>query len=393
MASWAQLGLKAVAWAVALAWLARVWAAHRGLPGIADLRDVEWNRKAAATLTVIVPARNEERAIGACLGSLLAQDDSQIRIVAVDDRSTDGTGAVMDGLAAEHPERLRVIHLEELLAGWLGKSHAMAVAAQTTTTDFLLFTDGDVLFAPESLRRALVYAEQTQADHLVLAPTTIIRRWDEAGLLGFFQIFGLWGVRPWRVEDPDAMRDAIGIGAFNMVRRSAYEAIGGFASFPMEIVEDIGLGRRIKGAGLRQRMAFGRGLVRVHWASGALGLVNVMTKNMFSAFNFHVLLVGLACGWLVLFAMMPFVLVWVPGFWLPSLLTLAAIASAYRLFERASGLSAWNALLTPFAAAAFCYAVLRSMVTTLVQGGVIWRGTFYSLAELRRNMVPLLRRR
>ena len=388
------VAVKILLWLVALGWVLRVLAAHRGLPGIPDLLLPEHDLVPAGrpTLTVIVPARNEGENVGACLESLLGQDYKEIRIVAVDDRSEEETGEVMDRLAKLHPEKLDVIHLTELPSGWLGKTHAMAVAARMAGSDFLLFTDADVIFHPGSLRRALANAVATRADHLVLIPTTIRRSWDEAALLGFFQIFGLWGVRPWKVGDPKAKRDAIGIGAFNLIRRTAYERIGGFESFPMEIVEDLGLGRRVKWAGLRQRVAFGQGLVRVHWASGALGLVNVMTKNMFSVFNFHVWLVMAACGWLGVFAILPFAGVLVPGLLVPALVTIVAIAYGYVLMSRPSGISAWNALLTPFAAAMFMYALLRSMATTLRLGGVVWRGTFYSLAELRRHVVPLMRR-
>ena len=163
--------------------------------------------------------------------------------------------------------------------------------------------------------------------------------------------------------------------------------------FRWRFLEDLGLGRRVKRAGLRQHVAVGRGLVQVHWAAGVPGLVNVMTKNIFSAFNFHPSLVLLACGWLLVFCVVPFAAVFVPGFIAPACITVAAIAYGYVLMGRLSGLSAWNFLFAPFAASAFIYTLLRSMTTTLRQGGVIWRGTFYSLAELRSNTVPLARKR
>jgi glycosyltransferase involved in cell wall biosynthesis len=388
------LFVQIVSWVVAAVWVIRVWDAHRGLPGIPDLLLAEYDVMplGSPTLTVIVPARDEQKHVRACLESLLQQDYAEIRIIAVDDRSTDSTGDLMEALAAIHPEKIRVIHVTDLPAGWLGKTHAMALAAVQTNTDFLLFTDADILFRPDALRRALANAVATRADHLVLAPTTIIHRWDEAGLLSFFQIFGLWAARPWKVADPKA-HDAIGIGAFNLVRTGAYRQIGGFEAFPMEIVEDLGLARRVKWAGLAQRMAFGRGMVRVHWAPGVPGLINVMTKNIFSAFNFHATLLLGACGWLVLFCAAPFLAVFVPGLLLPSIVTLCAIAYGYVLMGRPSGLSAWNVLLAPFAACLFIYALCRSMVITLLQRGVIWRGTFYSLNELRKHTVPLTRRR
>jgi len=388
------LSLQVIAWLVALTWVIRVWDAHLALPKIPNLLLPEYDLMpfGRPTLTVIVPARNEEADVRGCLESLLQQDYPDLRIIAVNDRSTDSTGELMDALAALHPEALSVIHVTNLPAGWLGKTHAMAKAAAQAETDFLLFTDADILFRADSLRRALASAIATKADHLVLAPTTIIHRWDEAALLSFFQIFGLWAARPWKVADPES-RDAIGIGAFNMIRTSAYRQIGGFESFPMEIVEDLGLARRVKWAGLAQRMVFGRGMVRVHWAAGVPGLISVMTKNIFSAFNFHATLLLGACGWLALFCVVPFFVVFSRVVSLPATITLAAMAYGYMLMGRPSGLSAWNVLLAPFAGLLFIYALCQSMVITLWQRGVIWRGTFYSLAELRKHTVPLTRRK
>ena len=391
--------------------MTRVFAAWRGLPTVPDLVGPEFDRtpSSEAAITVIVPARNEAANVRACVESLLLQDCPRLRVVAVDDRSTDETGLILDELAAAHPGGMDVLHVTELPPEWLGKTHAMALAARRqqqprpyaerpplrgvldgfAVNDFLLFTDADVIFAPSAIRRALAYAVASEADHLVLLPTTIIRRWDEEALLSLFTLFGLWGARPWKVADPRAKRDALGVGAFNMVRRSAYEQVGGFEALRMEIVEDLGMARRIKRAGLRSRIAFGKGLVSIHWAAGVPGLVGVLTKNIFAAVNFHVLLALNGCLFLVAFYILPFVLVWNRAFTLPDLVAIAAIGWGYGLTSRFSGLSAWNALVAPFAAAVFVFTLLRSMVITLRQGGVIWRGTFYSLKDLKRHRSPL----
>ncbi len=411
--------LEAAAWLIAVLWVTRVFAAWRGLPTVPDLLRPEFDRSPAGepAITVIVPARNEAANVRGCIESLVAQDYAGLRVVAVDDRSTDATGALLDELAEQHAGKLEVLHVTELPAEWLGKTHAMAFAARTCqeqrqvrphagraprglrqdlrgvldgfAVDYLLFTDADVIFAPGAIRRALAYAVDSEADHLVLLPTTIIRRWDEAALLSLFTLFGLWGARPWKIADPRAKRDALGVGAFNLVRRSAYEQVGGYEALRMEIVEDIGMGRRIKRAGLRSRVAFGKGLVSIHWAAGVPGLVGVLTKNIFAAVNFHVPLLLNGCLLLAAFYILPFVLVWDRAFTAPAVVALAAIACGYGLTSRFSGLSTWNALLAPFAAAVFCFTLLRSMAITLRQGGVVWRGTFYSLPELKRHRSPL----
>ena len=392
-----RIGLQIVAWLVAIAWLYRLVTVWRGLPQVADLLASQFDAlpDGMPSLAVVLPARNEAADVQNSLRALVVQDYPNLRVIAVNDRSTDETGRLMREVAAESPERLSVIDITELPTGWLGKTHAMARAAAEVEADYLLFTDADVLFRSDALRRSLCCAVREQADHFVTLPTTIIRRWDEAALLGFFQLMGLWAVRLWRIPDAQS-RDALGVGAFNLIKRTAYEQVGGFGALRMEIIEDVGLARRVKNAGLRSQVAFGHGLVSLHWASGAAGIVDVMTKNMFSAFRFHASLLLLTCGGMVGFAVLPFAgLFWLPTL-LPALLTLGSIAGLYQLVARHSGLTPWNALLTPFAALAFVYALLRSMVTTLYQGGVRWRGTFYPLAELRRQAAPLprlLRRR
>jgi GT2 family glycosyltransferase len=383
--------LQVLSWLIAASWAVKVVAAARGLPQVPNLLVPGYDRQPAGLprITVIVPARNEAANIRACIDSLLAQDYAALHIIAVDDRSSDTTGIILDELAAARLSQLQAMRITHLPPNWLGKTHAMAAAAQlaieTQQPDFLLFTDADILYRPDALRRALVEATRSEADHLVLMPTFLVRRWDEAVILGFFQILGLWGPRPWRVANPRAMRDAIGVGAFNMVRTTAYEALGGFEAQPMAILEDLTLGRRVKLASLRQRMAFGRGLVSVHWAAGALGVVGVMTKNIFSLFNFHASLLLVACLWMALFCLGPVAALAYAPTRLPGLLALAAVVAGYRLYSRRSGIAVWTAALFPFGALLFLYALVRSMAVTLARGGVTWRGTFYPLADLRRN--------
>jgi glycosyltransferase involved in cell wall biosynthesis len=385
------LAIEIIAWLVALSWLWKAADAALGLPRIPNLLLPEYDIAPAGSpsITVIVPARNEAADIAATLHSLLAQDYPNLQVIVVDDRSIDQTGDLIDTIAGAHPDKLRALHVTELPSGWLGKTHAMALAARQAPTDYLLFTDADVLFRSDAIRRTLAHAVATGADHLVTMPTTLIHRWDEAAILSFFQIFSLWAARPWRVADPKSKRDAIGIGAFNLLRRQAYQQVGGFESLRMEIIEDIGLGRRIKRCGLAQRIAFGRGLVSLHWAPGIDGLINVMTKNLFSAFRFYIWLALLGCLWLLVFCVAPAVGLLLAPVRTPAILTCAAVVWAYWLMSRHSGLSTWNAIFFPFGALVFVFTLLRSMLITLNRGGIIWRGTFYPLAELRKNTASL----
>lgn len=379
-----------LAWLIAIAWVWKAVDAARGLPRIPNIALPEHDvlPDGNPSLTVIVPARNEAADIAACLQSLLQQDYANLQIIAVDDRSTDATGTIMEALAAEHPGKLQVLHVTDLPSGWLGKTHAMAFAAHHAASDYLLFTDGDILFRSDACRRCLAQAVASNADHFVTLPTPTIKSRGEGMLLGFLQVLGLWPTRPWRADDPGATRDFVGIGAFCLLRTSAYQQLGGFAAFRMEILEDLTLARRVKLMGMRQRVAVSPGLIKVHWAPGALGVVGVMTKNLFAVFRFHISFLLIACAWLTLFYLALIAFLGWSATRIPAIIALAAIVLLYRLAGRLSGISAWYVTLFPVSAVLFLYGLLRSMLITLTQGGVTWRGTFYPLAELRSKKPP-----
>src|SRR5208282_3139116 len=129
----------------------------------------------------------------------------------------------------------------------------------------------------DALRRALAYAETEHADHLVLFPRMIMKRPSERMAIAFFQALFVFGHRPWKVADPKA-RDHMGVGAFNLVRRPVYEAVGTFRALRMDVLDDMKLGKIIKNAGFRQRNVFGEDLISLRWAKGAFGIVNNLTK-------------------------------------------------------------------------------------------------------------------
>ena len=281
------------------------------------------------------------------------------------------------------------MHVAALPPGWLGKTHAMAAAAWQAISahapDYLLFTDGDIVFHSDMLRRAVAQAAASEADHLVVMPTTVAKSHGEAMLLGFFQTMSLWAVRTWRVADPRAKRDAMGVGAFNLIRSDVYQRLGGFDATPMEILEDLTLGQRVKRAGLRQRVATAPGMVCVHWAAGVLGLVNGLTKNLFAVFRFRPVLLIAGTVWLTLFCFGPIGFLAVSGARVPAGIALVSIVGLFRLSGRTSRISPAYAMLYPVAALLVLYSMARSMAVTLRDGGVTWRGTFYPLVELRRN--------
>jgi GT2 family glycosyltransferase len=380
-------------WCIAFVWMWRTLAVLQNLPKLPNLLDAKYaeplQNATHPLITVIVPAKNEAQAIEQTLRSLLAQQGLSIEILAVNDRSTDGTGEIMERVAAEgraQGKSIGVIHIEELPAGWMGKTHAMALAARQATAPWLLFTDGDIFFEPSCLRRAMQYAEK-EADHLALFPTLIYKSFGERMMLSAIQVLSFVSWRFWKIADPKTTRDSIGIGAFNLIRSEVYRRIGGFEALRMEVLEDLRLGYEIKRQGFRQRIVFGRDLARVHWAAGALGIAHNLTKNIFAVFRFKpVVLLG-ACIGLTLFCLIP--LMGLLGPWPMRLGSVLAYAAGWVLFRycgrKFSGIPSGYLLVFPFAACLIVYSMMRSMVLTLTRGGVTWRGTFYPLAELRRN--------
>jgi len=376
---------------ISVAWLWRILPALFLLPRIPNLHDEKFDTASRnvlpPSLTVIVPACNEEASIAAALRVLLSSEYANLQVIAVNDRSTDATGAQMERVASEAiaQGRLRVLHIDALPEGWLGKPHAMAQAAQLAQSEWLLFTDADIFFAPDVLRRALACAVETQADHMVVYPTLILRRWDERGFLGFFQCFSVWAGRPWQIANPRAKRDFIGVGAFNLIRREVYEQLGGFAAMPMEVLEDMRLGYCVKQAGFAQRSAFGRDMVRVRWAEGALGVVHNLSKNMFAAFRYRVPLLLAACAGILLLCLTPVVALFAPGpaRWAGGA-TFLAMALLHLRYWPQTRISPLNLYFFPFGSLLFAYTMLRSMTLILWRGGVLWRGTLYPLATLRK---------
>jgi glycosyltransferase involved in cell wall biosynthesis len=389
---------------LALAWFSRIVEAAIGMPGVADVSRPEWDRNPVTAsgnpkVSIIVPARNEEADIRQSLTRLLHLDYDNYEVIAVNDRSIDRTGEIMDAIAADHAPStksaaraghpiLKVIHHAELPAAWLGKTHAMWTATNAASGEWILFTDADVLFKPEALRRALAYAEAERADHLVLFPQMIMKRVGEFMMIAFFQTMFMFGHRPWKVADPKC-RDHMGVGAFNLIRRSAYDAIGTYQTLRMEVLDDMKLGKVVKNAGFAQRNVFGGDLISIRWANGAMGVVNNLTKNFFAVLSFEWPRTVISAFGLAFLNLMPFLGIWLAHGWarLPYGIALASMFAIYVGMHSRSGVPAYYFLLHPVSAALFTYTLLRSMGHALWNDGIIWRGTKYPLEDLRKGMV------
>ncbi len=391
---------------LALAWFSRIVDAALGMPSVADVSRPEWDRNPVLPagnprVSIIVPARNEEESIEQALRTLLALEYDNYEVIAVNDRSTDSTGEIMERVAGNsllentremgHSfpfPRLRVVHHTELPNGWLGKTHAMWTAANLATGDWLLFTDADVLFKPDSVRRALTYAESVPADHVVLFPQMIMKRPGEYMMIAFFQTMFMFGHRPWKVADPST-DDHMGVGAFNLVRRRVYEAVGTYAALRMEVLDDMKLGKVVKNAGFAQRNVFGGDLISIRWAKGAMGVVNNLTKNFFAVLSFQWWRTVISAFGLAFLNFGPFLGIFLAHGWarVPYAVALGSMFAIYVGMSWRSAVPAYYFFLHPVGTTLFIYTLLRSMVLTLWNDGIEWRGTKYPLAELRKGMV------
>jgi len=400
-----------------MAWFSRIVDAALGMPRVADITRPEWDRKPATPedeprVSIIVPARNEEQHIRETLTRLLALEYANYEIIVVNDRSTDRTGQIMEEIAAGpcgadtlvrlqaapalqteadrsvRPTRLKVIHISELPPGWLGKTHAMWTAGKQATGDWLLFTDADVLFKPDSLRRAIAYAVPEKADHVVLFPRMIMKSAGERMMIAFFQALFVFAHRPWKVADPDA-RDHMGVGAFNLVRRPVYEAVGTYQALRMEVLDDMKLGKVVKNAGFSQRNVFGEDLISLRWAEGAFGVVNNLTKNFFAVMSFQRWRTVACIFGLAFLNLGPFLGVWLAQGWarLPYAVALGSLFAIYCGMSSRSSVPPQYFFLHPISSSLFMYTLLRSMFLTLWNDGIVWRGTKYPLEELKKGMV------
>jgi glycosyltransferase involved in cell wall biosynthesis len=377
---------------LAIVWFSRILDAALGMPKVADVAQPEWDRqpKQHPRVTIIVPARNEEADIEQSLTSLLSLEYDNYEVIAVNDRSTDRTGAIMRRVAgtAAAPGILRIIEVTELPQCWLGKTHAMWTAALQATGDWLLFTDADVTFKPDSLRRVLAYAEAERADHVVLFPRILTKQPGERMMVAFFQSLFVFGHRPWKTADPKA-RDHMGVGAFNLVRRTVYDSVGTYERLRLEVLDDMKLGKVVKNAGFRQRNVFGEDLISLHWAKGAMGMVRNLTKNFFAVLSFQWWRVLASCFGLAFLNLLPFAGIWFAHGWVrvPYAIALLSMFGIYTGMSRRTPIPPFYIFLHPISTSLFLYILLRSMCVTLWHSGIVWRGTKYPLEELRRGMV------
>jgi glycosyltransferase involved in cell wall biosynthesis len=357
-----------------------------GNRSIVFLKDVQpINHPAPPKVSIIIPACNEERNIREALQSVLHQDYVNFELIVINDRSIDRTGEILNSMA-KADLRLRVVHLKELPPGWLGKNHALHFGAAQATGDILLFSDADIVMHTSAVSRAVSYLLEQNLDNVtVLMEVRMQGFWLNIFMLAFSIFFSIYS-RFWKAKNPRS--DAhVGIGGFNMVRTSVYRKIGGHQPIAMRPDDDMKLGKLIKQTGHRQELLLGKAMLSVEWYASIRELIRGMEKNAFSGVNYSLLFLAFSTLIILLFNVFPFVAVFITQGLTRminlavALLILAVCAASASLQNRPRS----YALGFPFATLLFLFILWRSALMTVARGGINWRGTHYSLAELKAN--------
>jgi glycosyltransferase involved in cell wall biosynthesis len=373
---------------VALLWISLGIDLAIGVPKMPSLGDFPpLADQKCPTVSVLFGARDEAEKMPEAIATFSSLDYPRYEVVAVDDRSADSTGAILAD-AARNDARFRPVRIDSLPAGWLGKPHALQTAYENSSGEWLVFTDADVHFSPDLLRRAIALAQAKGWDHLTLLGEPKMFTFGEKITMTFFGLALVGGTRPYAASNPRSAWYA-GVGAFQLIRRTGYEKMGTHRRLAMEVIDDVKLGKIAKEAGLRSGAAKAGKSVTVHWHAGVPNIIRGTTKNFFASSGYRLWLTLMHVFGLLLMCVFPVIaLPFVRGMalWLALLsIVLPIIAEIGVAIEfDAPKLFAFT---YPIGALIFVVMILRSTFVTLRQGGIIWRGTFYPLEELKRGVV------
>jgi glycosyltransferase involved in cell wall biosynthesis len=343
-------------------------------------------------ISIIFAARDEAEKLAGALETLLKLDYPDYAVIAVDDRSKDATPQILDDFAAQN-HRLRVVHVTSLPPGWIGKTHALDQGYQRATGSYFVFTDADVHFAPDVLSRVMTIMFEQRLDHLSLFTKMVMVGFWERVVMTFFGLGFSVGVEAWRTLDPRS-KAYVGIGAFQMISREVYDAVGGYRRVALQVPEDMKIGKIVKLGGFRSQVALAPKHVSVRWQAGLGNLVRGTTKTFFGASNFSLRLVIVQVTGILFMSVFPWVaLVWLliarsHGLALVFAAITVGISLAIHIVVAVGAeASPLYGLTHPIGGLIFAYMLTRSTVVTYWKGGVNWRETFYPLDELRRNVI------
>ena len=343
-------------------------------------------RENVPKVSVIIPACNEAATIEPALKSILSLDYADLEVIIVNDRSVDGTGAVLEQMQKQYPG-LRIYNISELPEGWLGKNHALQYGAERAWGEYLLFTDADIVMEKSSLARAMYHMLENKLDHMSM----FFKNIAPGGLLNALILDAGGGLmlllKPWKAKDPNSKR-YMGVGAFNLVKSTVYKAIDGHKTIAMHPIDDVMIGKVIKHIGFSQDCLLGHNFIQAEWYLTVRGLINGLMKNTFAFYNYKMTHVLFGVFMVVITNILPLLaLLFTSGMTqgLFGAAVMVRILSFARGFSM-TGINPWYsvwALVTPYV---YIYIALKAAITTTINKGIIWRGTYYSLDELKASL-------
>lgn len=349
------------------------------------LGQVEAELKTWPSVTIVVAACNEEETIEEAARSLLEIDYPNLELILVDDRSTDGTGEIVDKLAALD-SRAKALHITELPENWLGKVHALHCGTELATGQYLVFTDADVHFAPAMLRRAVAFAEGEDLGHLGVLPalrggTFLLDAAIAAFATGFLNALAVT-----KIGRPGSEAFA-GVGAFGMVRKKDLDRTEGWPWLRMEVLDDLGLAMLIvKQAKARSLLIGGGDQLWLRWYADLGAMMQGLEKNGFVGLaDFSIPRVLAMAIFLPILAIAPVaaLLSFHPYLQALAIFFFATTLPLAIVYRHRIGHPILATILSVFAMPVLSLIVVRSAIKTLRAGGITWRGTFYSLASLK----------
>jgi glycosyltransferase involved in cell wall biosynthesis len=334
-------------------------------------------------LAIIVAVRNEEEDLEKALQSICSLNYHNYRIIVVNDRSTDRTAELLQAMKVRYPQ-IHIVTIDALPDGWLGKNNALYQGYLGSTEEWMLFTDADIVFHPDTLSRAMSYATKQRLDHLCVLPEVISRSPVLNSVLATFTIMLMMHIKPWAARKPKS-KGYVGIGAFNMVRRDAYEKIGTHAAIKLRPDDDLQLGQKIKQTGLRQDVLTGIGYVSLEWYKNLRQFNNGLLKNSFSVSGYNLARALFDVVGVLLLVALPLPVMFIFG-----TADIRLMASVVLLFHILYMVILptnkwWFALMIPFSGFFMAYTILRAAIVTLKQGGIYWRDSFYPLEMLKKG--------
>lgn len=336
------------------------------------------------SVAIIIAVKDEEREVEQALSSVCRLDYTNYSIVVINDRSADRTSEILQRIAQKNAS-ISIITIKDLPPGWLGKNHALYQGYLASSEEWLLFTDADIIYKTTALKKAISYALHHHIDHLTALPEITSPSSLFKSVMNTFAMMLEIRLRPWSACDPSS-NASIGVGAFNLVKRSAYEKAGTHIPISLRPDDDLQLGDLIKKSGCRQDVVYGEEEISLAWYNSLSEFVKGLMKNTFSVANYHL-------PTAIAMAIMTFVIFVVP---IPVLLiqglrglfmATGILLSQILLMQYKKGIHGkwWHALMIPFAGLIMIFIILKSAFKTLKQGGIYWRDSFYPLEELKKQ--------